>query len=68
MDRGERPQVSGLEARRIVEFIASLYKSAFTGQPVRRGVAEPVQLATSEVFAADGTYTVTNITLTLANA
>lgn len=27
-----------------------------------------VQLATSEVFAADGTYTVTNITLTLANA
>jgi hypothetical protein len=27
-----------------------------------------VQLATSEVFTADGTYTVTNITLTLANA
>jgi hypothetical protein len=27
-----------------------------------------VELATTEVFAADGTYTVTNITLTLANA
>ena len=41
MDRGERPLVSGLEARRIVEFIASLYKSAFTGQPVRRGSIGP---------------------------
>lgn len=37
MDRNERLLVSGAEARRIVEFIASLYKSAFTGQPVRRG-------------------------------
>lgn len=37
MDRNERPQVSGDEARRIIEFIASLYKSAFTGLPVQRG-------------------------------
>jgi len=41
MDRGTRPLVSGPEARRIVEFIASLYKSAFTGQPVRRGSITP---------------------------
>ncbi len=37
MDRGERPFVSGSEARRVVEFTASLYKSAFTGQLVHRG-------------------------------
>jgi predicted dehydrogenase len=37
MDRGERPPVSGADSRRIVEFIASLYKAAFTGQPVARG-------------------------------
>jgi predicted dehydrogenase len=37
MDRGERPLVSGAEARRILEFMTSLYKSAFTGQPVLRG-------------------------------
>ncbi len=37
MDRNERPSVSGAEARRIIEFIASLYKSAFTGQVVQRG-------------------------------
>jgi predicted dehydrogenase len=37
MDRGERPLVSGVEARRIIEFIASLYKSAFTGEIVQRG-------------------------------
>jgi predicted dehydrogenase len=41
MNRTERPLVSGSEARRIVEFIASLYKSAFTGQPVRRGAITP---------------------------
>lgn len=41
LDRGERPLVSGAEARRTVEFIASLYKSAFTGQPVRRGSITP---------------------------
>ncbi|MBX3082750.1 MAG: Gfo/Idh/MocA family oxidoreductase [Anaerolineae bacterium] len=37
MDRGERPPVSGLEGRRIIEFIASLYKSALTGRSVQRG-------------------------------
>jgi hypothetical protein len=37
MDRGERPLVSGLEARRVLEFNASLYKAAFTGLPVVRG-------------------------------
>lgn len=37
MDAGKRPFLSGHEARRIIEFSASLYKSAFTNQPVRRG-------------------------------
>lgn len=37
LDRGERPLVSGGEARRIIELIASLYKSAFTKQGVTRG-------------------------------
>lgn len=41
MDRGERPLVSGAEARRILEFSASLYKSAITGQPVQRGTLTP---------------------------
>jgi predicted dehydrogenase len=37
MDKGERPLVSGAESRRILEFNASLYKSAFTGETVERG-------------------------------
>jgi predicted dehydrogenase len=37
MDAGERPFLSGSEARRIIEFSTSLYKSAFTNQPVQRG-------------------------------
>jgi predicted dehydrogenase len=37
MDRSQRPLVSGDEARRILEFIASLYKSSSTGQWVTRG-------------------------------
>ena len=41
MDRGERPPVSGDEARRILEFAASLYKSANTGKPVQRGEIVP---------------------------
>lgn len=41
MDRGERPFVSGPEARRIIEFITSLYKAALTSQPVRRGSIMP---------------------------
>jgi len=41
MDRNERPPVSGPDARRILEFIASLYKSAFTAQPVQRGSIVP---------------------------
>jgi predicted dehydrogenase len=41
MARGERPPVSGGEARRILEFIASLYKASFSGQPVRRGEITP---------------------------
>lgn len=46
MDNNSRPFVSGAEARRIIEFIACLYKSAKTGQPVKRG----------ELTAADPFY------------
>jgi len=41
MDADQRPHVSGAEARRIVEFLASLYKSAFTGEAVMRGSITP---------------------------
>jgi hypothetical protein len=41
MDQGERPTVSGLEARRILEFITSLYKSATQGKPVQCGTITP---------------------------
>jgi len=33
----QRPLVSGIEARRTIEFISALYKSAATGVPVARG-------------------------------
>ncbi|WP_367123564.1 Gfo/Idh/MocA family protein [Streptomyces phytohabitans] len=36
-ERGERPPGSGADARRTLEFAAALYKSAFTGRPVRAG-------------------------------
>jgi hypothetical protein len=41
MDVGQPPPVSGAEARRILEFLASLYKSAFTGGAVLRGSITP---------------------------
>ncbi len=41
MDRNERPFVSGAEARRILEFLASMYKSAFTGEAVQWGTITP---------------------------
>src|SRR5690606_33052845 len=41
MDKGERPLVSGVEARRTIEFITALYKAAITGTPVRRGEITP---------------------------
>lgn len=41
MARGERPPVSGDDARRILEFIASLYKSAQSGLPVHHGDIRP---------------------------
>jgi predicted dehydrogenase len=41
MKRGVRPLTSGPEARRTVEFLSSLYKSAITGQAVQRGSIQP---------------------------
>ncbi len=40
-EANERPLVSGSEARRILEFSASLYKAAATGLPVRKGDITP---------------------------
>lgn len=41
MRDGVRPPGSGPDARRTMEFIAALYKSAFTGQPVHAGEIAP---------------------------
>lgn len=41
MERGERPLLSGAEARRTIEFLSALYKSALTGEAVRRGSIIP---------------------------
>lgn len=37
MDQGIRPPVSGPDVRGTIEFLASMYKSAMTGEPVKRG-------------------------------
>lgn len=41
MAQNKRPPVGGTEARRILEFAASLYKSAATAKPVLRGEIGP---------------------------
>jgi predicted dehydrogenase len=41
LEQGGIPPVNGDESRRVLEFITSLYKSAFTGRPVRRGEIGP---------------------------
>ena len=41
MDAGRRPMTSGPDARRTLELLAALYKSAFTGQAVARGSIRP---------------------------
>jgi predicted dehydrogenase len=41
MQAGQRPLVSGLEVRRTIEFLLSLYKSAHLGESVRRGSITP---------------------------
>lgn len=40
-DAGRRPLTSGDEARRTVELLTAIYKSAFTGEIVRRGSIRP---------------------------
>jgi predicted dehydrogenase len=37
----KRPPCSGADGRRVLEFVAALYKAAFTGQIVRRGEIGP---------------------------
>lgn len=41
LDRGVRPLTSGNEARRTVELLTAIYKSAFTGETVGRGSIVP---------------------------
>ncbi|WP_221029741.1 Gfo/Idh/MocA family protein [Actomonas aquatica] len=41
MDRGECPRSSGADARRTIELLTAIYKSAITAQPVLRGTIEP---------------------------
>ncbi|NLU71289.1 Gfo/Idh/MocA family oxidoreductase [Streptomyces sp. HNM0575] len=41
MEKGERPPGSGQDARRTLEFLAALYKSAFTAAPVHQGEITP---------------------------
>ena len=41
MDAGRRPLTSGLDARRTVELLSAIYKSAFTGEIVRAGTIRP---------------------------
>ena len=41
MDANRRPLLSGPEARRTLELLTALYKSAFTGRPVVRGSIVP---------------------------
>jgi predicted dehydrogenase len=41
MDGGVRPLTSGADARRTLELLTAIYKSAFTGEPVMRGSISP---------------------------
>jgi predicted dehydrogenase len=41
LDAGTRPLTSGDDARRTLEFLTAIYKSAFTGEIVRRGSIRP---------------------------
>jgi len=41
LDAGTRPLTSGPEARRTVDLLTAIYKSAFTGTPVRAGSIVP---------------------------
>jgi predicted dehydrogenase len=41
MDAGTTPLTSGAEARRTIEFLTALYKSAYTGTTVTRGSIRP---------------------------
>jgi predicted dehydrogenase len=41
MDAGTRPLTSGADARRTLELLTAIYKSAFTGQPVTHGSIAP---------------------------
>jgi predicted dehydrogenase len=57
MHTGRRPLVSGAEVRRTIEFLMSLYKSACTGEAVKRGSigpGDPFYAGMAHVFAQQG--------------
>lgn len=41
LDEGTEPLTGGEEARRTIEFLTAIYKSAYTGAPVTRGSIKP---------------------------
>lgn len=56
LDAGEAPLVTGASARRIIEFLSALYKSAFTGRPVTRGSIQPGDPFYDRVCGSCGTF------------
>jgi len=57
MQTGRRPLVSGVEVRRTIEFLMSLYKAACTGQSVERGSivpGDPYYAGMAHVFTRQG--------------
>lgn len=56
MERGERPRASGDDGRRVLEFIAALYRSAETGKPVRREELRPEGIYYTGMHDADHIY------------
>ncbi len=54
LDSGTRPLTSGDDARRTLDLLSALYKSAFTGHPITRGSIQPGD-AYYESIHGDGT-------------
>jgi predicted dehydrogenase len=53
LESGQVPLVTGQQARNIVEFLTSLYKSALTRQPVTRGTIHPDDPFYYHVYGAE---------------
>jgi predicted dehydrogenase len=62
MDTNTRPLTSGHEARRTLELLTAIYKSAFTGEIVRAGSIRPGDPFYAAVHGGGSTQRRTNIT------